>query len=102
MAGSLQEERIGREVTLDLAQELFDTRIPPGKSYTVRYVKAIDRLGLTLRASVVVAPDDFYVTFFEAILPNARTQQARAWLQQALEGAMGSSFLLFKEEVDVS
>jgi len=102
VADSLQEERIGREVTPDLAQELFDTRIPPGKSYAVRYVRTIDRLGLKLRASVAVAPDDFYITFFEAMLPRARTQQARGWLQQALEDARGSSFILFKEEVDVS
>jgi hypothetical protein len=102
VADSLQEERIGREVTPDLAQELFDTRIPPGKSYAVRYVRTIDRVGLKLRASVAVAPDDFYITFFEAMLPRARTQQARGWLQQALEDARGSSFILFKEEVDVS
>ena len=100
--GSLQEEWIGREATLDLTKELFDTRIPPGETHTFRYVRTIDRSGLKLKASVVVAPDDFYVKFFEAILPKARTKQARTWLQQALGEARGSSFILFKEEADVS
>jgi hypothetical protein len=100
--GSLQKEWIGREATLDLTKELFDTRIPPGETHTFRYVRTIDRLGLKLKASVVVAPDDFYVRFFEAILPKARTKQARTWLQQAIGEARGSSFILFEEEVVLS
>lgn len=75
--GSFQKERIGREITLDLAHELFDTRIPPGQTQTVRYVRIVDQTGLKLRTSVVVVPDDFYAGFFEAILPKTRTKQAR-------------------------
>jgi hypothetical protein len=99
---SVQEERIGREVTLDLTQELFDTRIAPGQSRTVRYVRAIDRIGLTLRASVVVVPDDFYIRFFEATLPKAKVKEARALLEQALREGRARSFLLFAENVPVS
>ncbi|MGH7412138.1 MAG: hypothetical protein ACREJ6_13905, partial [Candidatus Methylomirabilis sp.] len=100
--GSLVEERIGREVTLDLSRELFDTRIPPGASHTIRYVRTTDRPGLTLKASVIVAPDDFYVQFFEAIVQKAKTKRARSLLQQALGEARKSSFVLFEEEVGVS
>jgi hypothetical protein len=99
---SAQEERIGREVTLDLTQELFDTRIAPGKSRTVRYVRAIDRTGLTLRASVVVVPDDFYIQFFEATLPKARSKGAGALLEQAIREGRARSFRLFAENVTVS
>lgn len=100
--GSLQEERIGREVTLDLEQQLYDTRIPPGKSHTVRYERAIEKPGLKLQASVVVVPDDFYITFFEAILPRAKATEARTLLEQALREGRARSFLLFKEERVVS
>jgi len=100
--GSLQEERIGREVTLDLERELFDTRIPPGQTRTVPYVRTIAGPGLRLRASVIVAPDDFYVKFFEAIAPRARSERARALLEQALGEAQKSSFVLFEEEIPVS
>ncbi|MDE2483663.1 MAG: hypothetical protein KGL32_00235 [candidate division NC10 bacterium] len=99
---SVREERIGREVTLDLTQELFDTRIAPGKSHAVRYVRTIDRTGLTLRASVVVVPDDFYITFFEVMLPKARTKEARALLEQAMREGRARSFPIFTENVAVS
>ena len=100
--GSEQQERIGREVTLDLRRELNDTRLPPGETHTFRYGRTIDRPGLKLKASVVVSPDDFYVKFFQAILPKARTKRARASLQQALDDARKSPFILFQEEVVVS
>ena len=99
---SVQEERLGREVTLDLSQELFDTRIPPGESRTVRYVRPISQPGLTLKAAVAVAPDDFYVRFFEAIVPKAKTKKARALLREALGAARKSSFMLFEKEVALS
>ena len=99
---SVQEERIGREVTLDLTQELFDTRIAPGKSRTVRYMRAIDRAGLTLRASVVVVPDDFYIQFFEAILPRVKAKQPRALIEQAIREGRARAFLLFTQNVAVS
>ena len=99
---SVQEERIGREVTLDLTQELFDTRIASGKSRTVRYVRAIDRAGLTLRASVVVVPDDFYIQFFEAILPRVTAKEPRALVEQAIREGRARSYILFTEHAAVS
>lgn len=99
---SVQEERIGREVTLDLTQELFDTRIAPGQSRTVRYVRTVDRGGLTLRASVIVVPDDFYIQFFEAVAPKAKTKEARTLLEQAIREGRARSFPLFTENVILS
>jgi hypothetical protein len=99
---SVQEERIGREVTLDLTQELFDTRIAPGQSRTVRYGRIIDRTGLTLHASVVVVPDDFYIRFYEAVLPNAKAKEVRTLLEQAIREGRARSFFLFTKNVTIS
>jgi len=99
---SAHEERIGREVTLDLARELFDTRIAPGESRTVRYVRGVDQAGLTLRASVVVVPDDFYIQFYEATAPKTKTKEAKALLEQAMREGRARSFPLFTEDVTVS
>ena len=99
---SVQEERIGREVTLDLTQELFDTRIASGKSRTVRYVRTIDRAGLTMRASVVVVPDDFYIQFFEAILPRVKAKEPRALIEQAIREGRARSYILFAKNLTVS
>ena len=102
LEGSFQEERIGREVTLDLSQELFDTRIPPGKTHSVRYIMMISQSGLRLKASIVVSPDDFYIRFFEAKLRETKTRKARDVLHEALGAARKSSFILFEEEVVLS
>lgn len=99
---SVQEERLGREVTLDLSQELFDTRIPPGESRTAWYVRPISQPGLTLKAAVAVAPDDFYIRFFEAIVPKAKTKKAKALLREAMGAARKSSFILFEKEIVLS
>ncbi|MBZ0160523.1 MAG: cytochrome c family protein [bacterium] len=99
---SVQEERIGREVTLDLTQELFDTRIAPGQSRTVRYVRTIDRIGLTLRASVIVIPDDFYIRFYDAVLPNVKVKEVRVLLEQAIREGRARSFPLFTKDIAVS
>jgi hypothetical protein len=100
--GGVHEERIGREVTLDLATELFDTRIAPGEVRAVSFARSIDRQGLRLRVSVVVAPDDFYAQFFEAIVRTARTRRARSLLQQALDRVRRSAFTIFREERTLS
>jgi hypothetical protein len=102
LEGSFQEERIGREVTLDLSQELFDTRIPPGKSHSVSYARTISQSGLRLKASIVVSPDDFYIRFFEAKLQETKTRKAMDLLHEALGAARKSPFILFEEEVVLS
>jgi len=100
--GSLEETRIGREVTLDLAKELFDTRIPPGEIKAVPYARTIEQPGLTLKASVIVAPDDFYIGFFESIVPRAKTRRTKALLREALGTVRQSSYTLFEKEVVLS
>src|SRR3990172_3078202 len=100
--GSFQEERVGREVTLDLSRELFDTRIPPGNSHSVSYARTISQSGLRLKASIVVSPDDFYIRFFEAKLRETKTRKARDLLREALGAVRKSSFILFEEEVVLS
>jgi len=102
LEGSFQEERVGREVTLDLSRELFDTRIPPGKSHSVSYARTISQSGLRLKASIVVSPGDFYIRFFGAKLRETKTRKARDLLHEAMGAARKSSFILFEEEVVLS
>lgn len=99
--GSLQEDTIGREITLDLSQELYDTRIAPGKARTVTYRRMVPRAGLTLRVSVVVYPDHFYTRFFEARLAGGGAS-GTTLLREALEKTRRSAFPLFEEERRIS
>lgn len=100
--GSLEEHAIGREVALDLSQELYDTRIPPGKAHTVIYRRTVARTGLRLRISVVVYPDHFYTRFFEARLAAGAERPGASLLREALEKTRRSAFPLFEEERPIS
>jgi hypothetical protein len=92
---SAQQAIIGREVTLNLSQELYDTRIPPKQSRSFTYAQQIPPSGVTLRVRLVVHPDHFYQQFFEAVLENG-AGQGRAYLEEALQITKSSSFTVFE------
>jgi thiol-disulfide isomerase/thioredoxin len=95
--GSLRETVIGRDATLDLSRELYDTRVAPMASFTTKEAWTISRTGLKLRARVVVEPDHFYTRFFGATIPTA--QRGKAQLREALRQTQRSSFTIFSREV---
>ncbi|MBI2879011.1 MAG: redoxin family protein, partial [Candidatus Rokubacteria bacterium] len=94
---SLEEAVIGREATLDLSRELYDTRLAPKASFAMRYSRKIDRPGLRLRARVVVEPDHFYTRFFEAVIPQA--QRGKRQLEEALAETRRSHFTIFSRDL---
>ncbi|MFQ5881489.1 MAG: multiheme c-type cytochrome [Candidatus Methylomirabilales bacterium] len=100
--GSFQQAAIGREVPLDLSQELYDTRIPPQKSFTFRYSRPVGGKGWKLKVQVTVHPDHFYERFFESVLKGNMFPGGRKLLQEALEKTRGSSFSIFSQEVPIS
>lgn len=99
LPGSRQQEVVGREVTIDITQELFDTRIPPKAKHTFRYLRTIPQQGLKLRVAVTVYPDDFYRRFYEAKRTERLTAVERKLLGVALERARSSSYPLFEKEI---
>ncbi|MEK6665248.1 MAG: multiheme c-type cytochrome [candidate division NC10 bacterium] len=101
VAGSRQEQIIGREVSLDLTRELFDTRLAPGESATFRYRQRLPVAGLTLRVAVTVYPDHFYVGFFEALLAGG-AGKGTARVREALRAARSSSFTLYVNEMPLT
>ena len=54
-----QEAIVGREATLELSQELYDTRIPPGDSVAINYQQTEMQDNLSLKVEVTVEPDHF-------------------------------------------
>jgi len=99
LKGTLKEAVIGRKVTLDLSEELFDTRIPPFKShefdYDIKHSVKAERLVF----EVWVFPDEFYNRFFESAVKRRDPSMKRKELKEALKNTSGSSYLLFKREV---
>jgi len=102
VAGSAHEEVVGREVTLDLTEEIFDSRIPPKGTHTLTYIHSLDRPGLKLKAVVEVRPDEFYRRFYEATLAGRLAPKQKQLIRQALEEARKSPYLIFEKEIPVS
>jgi hypothetical protein len=96
--GSAQEAVIGREVTLDLSAEVYDTRIPPKASHAFTYTQVMPITATVLRVRVVVHPDHFYERFFAAILHHDEGGKGRAHLDAALRITQSSSFTVFARD----
>jgi Cytochrome c554 and c-prime len=94
---SAQEAVIGREVTLDLSEELSDTRIPPKASRAFPYTTVLPAAAVTLRVRVVVHPDHFYQRFFAATLQDRGGGTGRAQLEEALRRTQASPFTAFEQ-----
>jgi hypothetical protein len=99
IADSVQEQAVNREVTIDISEEIADTRIPPKGKHEFRYVRSVDRKGLTLRARVTVYPDEFYRRFYEAKLRGRLPKEERTRLTEALRDARQSSYTLFERQL---
>jgi hypothetical protein len=95
------EAVIGREVPLDLSREIFDTRLPPGETVTINYTQKVLQPGLTLRATVTVEPDYFYSKFFRTILDGGQVAKGLPHIQQALQRAEDSPFVMFKQDLSL-
>ena len=98
LEASRQEMVIGREVTLDLSQEEYDTRIPPKASQTFTYTQDVPATAITLRVRVVVHPDHFYERFFTAVLHD-HSGPGRPHLEAALRHTAASPFTVFERDV---
>jgi Cytochrome c554 and c-prime len=98
---SRRERLIGREVTLDLAREIADTRLRPGERASLVYRPRLDRAGLRARVSVVVYPDAFYTRFFETLLQQG-AGRGEARIREALAATRRSPFTVFVKEVPLS
>jgi hypothetical protein len=99
--GSRAERVVAREVTLDLAKELSDTRLAPGRTAVLDYRPRVPAAGLRVRFTVVVEPDAFYVRFFEALLGQG-AGRGEAQIRTALAAVRRSPFVLFERTLPVS
>jgi hypothetical protein len=98
MPDSAQEVVIGREVTLDLSAEVYDTRIPPKASRSFTYAQVMPTTATALRVRVVVHPDHFYERFFAANLHYGEGGKGRAHLEEALRRTQSSSFTVLARD----
>ncbi len=94
-----QERIIARQVSLDLSEELFDTRLAPGESNSLDYRLPKDGEAGALRPRVQVEPDLFYRNFYRAVLGNDAEGKGTGMLRHALRAAEASAYTLFQREI---
>jgi hypothetical protein len=99
--GTARRQAVGREVTLDISEELYDTRIPPSSSHTFQYSQSLDRSGLSLHAKVTVYPDEFYRRFYEAKLEGSLSGTEKRMLSAALEATRKSPYIVFERVISL-
>ena len=92
-----QEMTIGREVTLDLSEEIFDSRIAPGASSSFVYVQKVVEGAYRLHLQIRVEPDYFYEKFFRTMLDEGLAEKGRDLIRQAWNDSRSSSYLLFEK-----
>ena len=95
VAGTREERRIGREVTLDLERELSDTRLRPGERAELAYARALEHGAVAARFSVVVYPDAFYTAFYEGLLRQG-AGRGEPEIRAALAETRRSAFTVFE------
>lgn len=92
---TLQQYVIAREVSLDLSEEMSDTRLSPGQIAILKYEKSLSPDAIALVANVEVEPDAFYSRFYQALLETGLSEKSGRLIQQALAESMSSSFSIY-------
>jgi hypothetical protein len=94
-----QERIIARQVSMDLSEELSDTRLAPGESIRLDYRQPRDPQAGFLRLRIRIEPDRFYRDFYQAMLDNGWTDKGTELLRRALDAAEASAFTLFERDI---
>lgn len=92
------EAAIGREVSMDLSEELYDTRIPPHETLTIVYSQPLSRDSVGFKVEVIVEPDHFYERFYKSMLSGGLDEKVREMMEEALLNTQKSVFSIFEKE----
>ena len=92
--GSSQQYAIGRYLPLNLASEIYDTRLAPGQMLEIEYEAPKAKLAKTLLLRVQVEPDEFYTRFYESLLANNSAGKHTEMIKQALANSKNSVYTL--------
>ena len=101
--GTRQEFLVGRETTLSLSREVYDTRLLPGESRTLMYSAERAETATGLSARVEVWPDEQYRKNYENWLStNMYGDEGSAILKEAHEAATNSRYIAWERSVDLA
>jgi hypothetical protein len=101
LEGSYMEGVIARRVTEEMDREIFDTRILPGETFSLEYVRPRFPKAKTLSARVEVWPDEAYRLYFKKMLETPQLRPEMPAVVKQMEIAKkqdtDSRYLLWKK-----
>jgi hypothetical protein len=97
LKGTTQQHVIAREVTLDLSEELFDTRLAPDEERVIEYRLSARPRATHLAVEIRVEPDAFYTNFYRSLLKDGAAGSGRAPIAKALEHSLASHYILYAD-----
>lgn len=100
--GTDQRLVIAREVSLDLSTEYSDTRLSPGQTAVLEYMRPRSLDAVLIVMKVYVQPDAFYSRFFQALLETDLGETSRALIGRALAESNRSAFVIFEDRFEIA
>ena len=95
LPGTQRQYVIGRQVSLDLSEEIADTRIAPDERARFDYQVARHRDATFLIFRVRVEPDAFYMDFYRSLLEGTQAGRGKKLIRNALKNSVASAFTLY-------
>jgi len=93
------ERIVARQVSLDLSQELFDTRLAPGEKVQLDNRLPQHPNSHSILFRIQVEPDLFYRDFYRSTLNAGYTDKGTETLRVALRNAEASVYTLFEKKI---
>jgi len=100
--GSEEYQVIGRRVSADLSEELFDTRLAVGESASLVYRQPRAAGATALLVQVWVDPDFFYAQFYRNWLDVNPEGRGSGAIRQALHNAEAARYTLFEQRLSLT
>lgn len=99
---TVEEKFIGWNIALNLSEEYYDTRIPPGKMFNTQFnINPPSIKGKKFRLIIEVFPDDFYARFFKSLLDYPPEGVDSKKMREAYNEAQQSHYILFEKHWDL-
>lgn len=95
LPATVERHLIARDVSLDLSEELADTRLLPDETRRYGYDRERAAAAIALVARVRVEPDAFYAEFYRTTLRDPDFAGGREAIQVALRDAERSGYVLY-------
>lgn len=95
IAGTLREKIIARQVSMDLSEELADTRLAPGEQMLLDYHAPLHPGAVAVVMRVRVEPDHYYTGLYRSLLDEQAAEKGINLIRIALKNSTDSAYDLY-------